>query len=334
MEACVGSWRDWPRPVLALALACAASVILGISISADGQPQGKLLNPAAWGSDHVESPVPDYTTGGECLFCHRREIGSQWAKNRHHLTIRPLTEEPEVIQDAAAPLKVAPRFVLGGEKLIRFLRRSSTYGKLDLHPHAYNPATRETSGEPKAAWQPNDFGRNCAGCHTTGVDPKTHAFSSLSIDCFSCHGEADLKHTADSSLMLLSAKRKEAARVTVSICAQCHIRSGRSRSSGLPYASNFVPGDNLFRDLKVSFADEAMAALSPVDRHILENVRDVVRFGNNSVSCLTCHQVHRPSADRHQRLPKTSAICANCHESRNGEWTTKDFKAHSATCRY
>ena len=315
-------------------LACAILVVVGVFISADEQPPSQSLDPAAWGSDHVGKPVPDYTTGGECLFCHRKEIGSQWASNRHHLTIRPLSQEAGGVRTASASLAGEPMFVLGNKKKLRFLRRSGTYGHLDLHTQAYDPATRKLSGATRAAWQSHTFGRNCAGCHTTGVDPETHAFSSLSIDCFSCHGDVDLEHTADSSRALLSAKGKTSARVIVSICAQCHIRSGTSRSSGLPYAGNFVPGDNLFRDLKVSFTDKAMAELDPSDRHILENMRDVVRLGKDSVSCLTCHRVHEPSADRHQRLPKSSAICANCHDSANGAWTTKEFKTHSTTCQY
>jgi hypothetical protein len=309
-------------------------VVFGVSISADGQPSGQPIDPAAWGSDHVGKPVPDYTTGGECLFCHRKEIGNQWARNRHHLTIRSLADEAEETRIAAASLEGEQMLVLGNKQKLRFLRPSGAYGKLDLHAQAYDPVTRKLSGSTTAAWQSHTFGRNCAGCHTTGVDPETHAFSSLSIDCFSCHGDVDPKHTADSSRVLLSGKHKAPARVIVSICAQCHIRSGKSRSSGLSYADNFVPGDNLFRDLMVSFTDKAMAALNPIDRHILENVRDVVRFGKNSMSCMNCHQVHGPSTDRHQRLPKSSAICATCHDSGNGAWTTKVFKRHSTTCQY
>ena len=334
MAARAGIKQDWFRPVLLSTLVCVVAIIPGVLISTDDQPSKKPLDPAAWGSNHVDKPVPDYITGGECRFCHRKEIGSQWAKNRHHLTIRPLVEEPKATRVLASGLKGDPQFAIGSKQMLRFLRGSKTYGKLDLYSHAYNLATHESSSETKATWQSGTFGKNCAGCHTTGVDHKTHAFSSISLDCFSCHGEADLKHSTDSSLILLAAKAKTPARVTVSICAQCHIRSGTSRSSGLPYASNFVPGDNLFQDLKVSFADKDLATLNPVDRHILENVRDVVRFGKDSVSCLTCHQVHKSSTDRHQRLSKASAICSNCHESKGGKWTTKDYETHSNTCQY
>ena len=326
--------ETWRRGLFLLAFACTIFFVVRALTSSKKQTSRKLVDPAAWGEDHVGGSVPDYVTGGECLFCHRKDIGAQWAKNRHHLTIRSVVEEPKATQAAAASLKGTAQFVLGGKKNIRFLRRSGAYGKLDLHSQQYDPVMHKLSEKTESSWESHSFGKNCAGCHTTGVDAKTHTFSSLSIDCFSCHGDVDLKHNSNSSLVLFAAKREDSARVTVSVCAQCHVRTGKSRSSGLPYANNFIPGDNLFRDFEVSFADKSLVSLNLVDRHILENVRDVIRLGNDSVTCMTCHKVHQSSSDRHQRLPKESAICANCHDSKSGEWTTKTFKKHSDLCRY
>jgi hypothetical protein len=48
--------------------------------SADGPAR---IDPAAWGSDHVGKPVPEYVTGDECLFCHREKVGPTWGANRH-----------------------------------------------------------------------------------------------------------------------------------------------------------------------------------------------------------------------------------------------------------
>jgi hypothetical protein len=334
MAARAGIGRGGHFSVLGLALACMVTLLVRVTIHSDPPPAGKVLDPGAWGSDHVGETLSDYTTGGECLFCHRKEIGGQWTRNRHHLTIRPLDGEAAVIRAAASSLGGDAQLVLGGTKRVRFLRRSASYGKLDLQVDAWDPVKQELSGESRAAWDAQDFGMHCAGCHSTGVDAKTHAFSSLSIDCFSCHGDIDLKHSTGASRMLLSAKDQAPARVTVSICAQCHIRTGTSRSTGRPYANTFVPGDNLFRDLEVSFADRDLAGLGPVDRHILENVRDVVLSGDESVTCLTCHRVHEASTDRHESLPRASAICTNCHASRNGKWVTRNLETHSAACRY
>ena len=40
------------------------------------------LNPAAWGSDHVGRPLPEYVTGEECLFCHRKDVGATLLKKQ------------------------------------------------------------------------------------------------------------------------------------------------------------------------------------------------------------------------------------------------------------
>ena len=46
------------------------------------------LDPAAWGTDHVGQPLPEYMESGECLFCHRTEVGVTWGDNKHNRTIR------------------------------------------------------------------------------------------------------------------------------------------------------------------------------------------------------------------------------------------------------
>src|SRR5581483_5051751 len=118
-------------------------------------------------------------------------------------------------------------------------------------------------------WDAQRFQDACAGCHTTGVDSREHTFSSLALDCYVCHGSADLQHSKDTALMILAKKRKDPPRVITSICAQCHVRTGKSNSTGLPYPNNFVAGDNLFRDFQVDLSPEAIAVQNPADRHVL-----------------------------------------------------------------
>jgi len=71
--------------------------------------------------------------------------------------------------------------------------------------------------------------------------PRT--FSAFGHDCYVCHGAVDLNHTGDTRLMLLSKKRRDGPEVVASICAQCHLRGGKSKSTGLPYPNQFVAGD-------------------------------------------------------------------------------------------
>jgi len=102
----------------------------------------------------------------------------------------------------------------------------------------------------KSGWEDDKFPLKCAGCHTTALDSETHAFGEPALDCYTCHGIADINHSSNTALMWLSAKHSKDPKLITSNCAQCHLRGGRSKSSGLPYANLFVAGDNLFTDFQ------------------------------------------------------------------------------------
>jgi cytochrome c553 len=117
------------------------------------------------------------------------------------------------------------------------------------------------------------------------------------------------------------------------ICAQCHLRGGRSKSTGLPYPSTFIAGDNLFKDFNVDFVRADGSALNPGDRHILRNVRDVAVGGASAPICTTCHRIHAQSSDRHRFLPRT-ATCADCHQFDGTSVRTPQYVVDSALCEY
>jgi predicted CXXCH cytochrome family protein len=231
------------------------------------------------------------------------------------------------------------KYLLGAGDHRRFLKRSPHYGKLEL----LSVSLAEIEGRDDEAlqgvhWDPDAFGDRCAGCHATAVDAKMRAFSALSLDCFTCHGDVSLEHTKQPSLVLLSAENRE-PRVVASLCGQCHLRGGASRSSGLPYPNNFVAGDNLFRDFQVDFSDEAIAQLAPLDRHVWLSVRSVVQ-GGGATTCLDCHDVHAASMDRHAAVAR-DAMCAVCHkEDSEGGVLNEDYPqaiaagGHSDVCEY
>lgn len=305
-----------------------------------GQPERKI-DPGAWGGDHVGKAVPEYVTGDECLFCHRKDVGPTWSQNRHQLTLREI--EPEAASLAALKKSDAKeladkvQLVMGGGKRQRFLKRSEAYGQLDLLSVEWRPPQGGKEGEllalAKPHWDAKKFGDGCAGCHTTGVDSVKRTFSSPSLDCYVCHGVVDPMHSKDTKLVHLSKKRNDPARVVTSICAQCHIRTGQSTSTKLPYPNNFVAGDNLFRDFKVDFSDDALKALNPGDRHILENVRDVVILGKEEVTCLSCHEVHKQSTKKHH-LVANNDYCLHCHNATGSKKIRKPYEVHSKTCGY
>ena len=132
--------------------------------------------------------------------------------------------------------------------------------------------------------------------------------------------------------MLLSKKRRSDTRVVTATCAQCHLRGGRSRSTGLPYPNNFVAGDNLFQDFEVDWRLADDATLNPGDRHVYRSVRDVM-LASSPQSCLACHNVHNASSEKHRKV-LNSAICQDCHIAGRPRKELVAYQVHSAVCEY
>ena len=338
------------RPVVTakLSLFCAAVIFaLLFNGGASGQdqnqnkPDQKSVDPKAWGGNHVGKPIPEFVHGDECLFCHRNDIGPGWQKNAHGVTVRHREDAPEVTktvesQPALAEVAKQIEYFLGSRHRVRFLKKEG-YGKFTmLNAQSAAPGA---NGQPamlidheKLAWDKEKFANRCAGCHTTAVDPETRAFSEFGLDCYTCHGDVDLNHSKDTSLVLLSKKRRNDAKAITSLCAQCHMRESKSRSTGLPYPNNFVAGDNLFQDLEVDWARADDQKLNPGDRHVWRNARDVALYGNESITCLSCHQIHANSSFKHRRVLR-APICAECHKGEGFKDVIR-YEVHSSLCEY
>ena len=301
--------------------------------SASSGPDGQL-DPTAWGEDHVgQSPPLEYIVGGECLFCHSTGLGGAWQGNPHSLAMRPAIADEAPVQalteaTGSSELTDQVRFLVGSDENVRFLRPAG-YGKLTMLSTSW--LAGGLTGEASPSWDDVVFEKDCAGCHTTAMDSATRMFASPSLDCYVCHGDVDLGHSDDSRKILLSKARQDPPRVVTSICAQCHLRGGRSRSTGRPYPNNFISGDNLFRDFEADFSEANLAQLSRADRHIWENVRDVVILGDGEVTCLSCHDVHTASSDKHEDVWQRDT-CFTCHIPRRDKSELHPFTTHSQIC--
>ncbi len=303
-----------------------------------GQQQAPAIDPAAWGGNHVGKPIPEYVQGDECLFCHRNTIGPSWQKDAHGTTIRTREDAPALraLLDAQPALAGAAKeveYFLGSRHHVRLLKRVGygRFGILDARLALVDGAWQALD-PGKTAWDRDRFANRCAGCHATAVDASTRAFTAFGLECYVCHGDVNLDHTKDSSLVLLSKKRRSEARAITSLCAQCHLREGKSRSTGLPYPNTFIAGDNLFQDFAVDWARADDPALNPGDRHIWRNVRDVALRGEEAITCLSCHQVHNNSSLKHRRILR-APICAECHAADSFK-NPKPYVVHSSLCEY
>ncbi len=308
--------------------------------AAPSKPEQKPIDPASWGGNHVGKPIPEYVHGDECLFCHRNNIGISWQKNAHGVAVRQGEDAPELAalvrnQVALSSVAAQIQYFLGSRHRIRFLKKDG-YGKFALlNTQAVlgsNMIVEKWIDVDKLTWDKERFANRCAGCHATGVDCNTKTFAAFGLDCYACHGDATLEHTKDTSLMWLSKKRRDDARAITSICAQCHLRFGKSRSTGLPYPNTFIAGDNLFQDFEVDFAKADDDALNPGDRHVWRNVRDVVHRGEQVTTCLTCHEVHANSTAKHSSA-RHEKICTDCHGEKFSP-EVKPYVVHSSLCEY
>jgi hypothetical protein len=293
-----------------LAMACAFAW-QGVASQKDTVPPKTASQPPASNGarhDHVGKPLPDYMTGDQCLFCHRGVVGPTWQQEPHAWTIREVGVPPSVPKPPADATHI-----IGSAQHFRPLKLVG-YGKF---------AVLASDGK---TWQPDVFATQCAGCHTTGVDPTTHAFSVFAFDCYSCHGDITGDHSKDPGSVFLSSKRAREPREIVAICGQCHLRGGRSQSSGLPYPNNFVAGDDLFADFKVDLKRADDSTLNPADRHVYTYTRNVLERGSKQ-TCMDCHRIHGDPALKH-------AICVDCEDPAEASKNPKPTKPRSPTCDY
>lgn len=284
--------------------------------------QAQRENQTEWGSDHTELGLPPYVTGDECLFCHR-DIGPSWGENRHQLTMRPISDLGKSLRESSklnalhAPIAEA-QFTLGERQATYLLRRSQAYGKLDLFSARIDRKDGQVSGTTETDaehlvphWDQTQFAERCAGCHATAVDVRTRAFSATSLDCFVCHGDVPLGHTSDIGQVFLSKTSRDPKHV-ISICGQCHLRGGQSKSTSLPYPNSFVAGDNLFKDFELDLSPESWESRSFADHHVFQNSYETVVAGDSKLTCVSCHSVHQQNSEMHQGLGHES-LCNSCH---------------------
>jgi hypothetical protein len=241
------------------------------------------------GADTFAQSIADYPTGDSCLFCHRNEIGATWLVNSHAWTVRPVGEAPEVGKVPADATHVI------GKEHFRALKQNG-YGKFALL----------TLGG--TSWQANVFEKQCAGCHTTAVNPQTGEFSSIALDCYSCHGNVPEDHATRKGTALLSRTRPDADKEVISICGSCHLRGGRSKASGRPYPHAYVAGDDLFKDFQVNLKLDSKARLDGTDSHVYLKTRAVMQGGSDK-SCVDCHRIHGPPHEQRRDAKHFSEIC-------------------------
>ena len=251
-------------------------------------------------AEALAQSIADYPTGDSCLFCHRDDIGSSWLDNAHAWTIRPVGEAPRV-----SPVPPDATHVIGKEHF-RPLKQNG-YGKFALL----------TVGG--TSWQPNVFEKQCAGCHTTAVNPQTGEFSSIGLDCYACHGNVPEDHATRKGAALLSRTRPNADKEVIEICGSCHLRGGRSKISGRPYPHAYIAGNDLFKDFQVDLQlDSESAARQQRLTRLPEDARGLARRLGQELRRLSSRpRSARAAATRQQALQRDLSLLVDAHSDRH-----------------
>ena len=294
-----------------------------------------------WGTDHINQEVPEYSTGGECLFCHRDYVGPRWPHNAHSLSMRvPEAEEPAMTSlrktEGGDAIADEVTMMLGAQEHIRYLKKLPAYGKAAILDGTFHVKAGGGTLDPATGlkWDDDLFNNKCAGCHATAIDPETAGFGSPGLDCFVCHGIVAEDHATVPGTAIFSTRKAGDPRIEVASCGQCHLRGGKAKSNDRPYPNNFVPGDNLLRDFQVDFSEESLKGMDIIEQHIFANSRHVLVGKKTAVTCTSCHSIHGESTKKHTELAETK-YCTICHEPGKAMNDVKlPSPRQSKTCQY
>lgn len=236
----------------------------------------------AYAADVIEDA--DYVGESECSSCHR-DYSRTHGDSRHALTLQDTSRTQdgvvadftlnEEVRQVQFPEEDAPRaftaddiaFAVGSGRYIQRYLYEIDRGEYAVFPAEWNVTEQVwqpyTLAEnwPDAAY---DWNANCAGCHTTGLNPERGRWEDDGVQCESCHGPGSV-HLEVVDDVGRSPDEEELAQIRASIivspdpqlCGQCH-GQGTEPSEGRPYPVEYRPGGVLVND-------ETFALVAPDD---------------------------------------------------------------------
>jgi hypothetical protein len=168
----------------------------------------------------------------------------------------------------------------------------------------------------------------CLECHTTFVgslQPSLNRFDKasmvLGITCEKCHGPGG-NHVArnQSKIPLRPGQAEDIVNPAslsrdrqMDLCALCHAGPGTPRAPAFSFSAGGVLGQYL------SIADDAPENPADVHAHQFQQLRSSRCFRSSSMTCTTCHDVHKPQRD----AASFSEHCLTCHKVEScGEYST------------
>lgn len=217
-------------------------------------------------------PVADYEGAEDCASCHR-DLTQNHTSSRHALALRKVGADPSVIQadfaagetertvtfpneTAARPFKASDvAFIIGSGRYVERYVYQIERNKYAIFPAEWNVAEKKWQPyKAGQAWPTDptyDFVANCAGCHTTDLNPTRGRWGDDGVQCEACHGPGSIhKDLATDAGRDPNADQLKAIRASISLtpdaqtCGQCH-SVGTDPETKQPYTVRFRPGGTL-----------------------------------------------------------------------------------------
>lgn len=256
-----------------------------------------------WTSFGQPLVASDFVGSQTCALCHK-DKAKLLQTSIHSKMIRPATgaQLVEVHGNLSAPKAPKPTditHVMGGwykeESYIKAVTNVDGTVSYTVTNFQWDPIKGTyVDNQPLRDWLVK-----CAGCHTTGYDPKTRAFNEFNIGCEHCHGPGKDHVEAGGEKSLIVIDRSNEG------CGHCHIRAESAATADFPAkAFNFPIGYELGKPETLKFVPEALtnaASFFPdgTSKRHRQQYLDVHYAGfrttkhyEKGVACIDCHDPH------------------------------------------
>lgn len=263
----------WCLSVSGLLLVNLAMALLLAAPLAVAQDEGEEPEPVEQAEEQPVVAALEYVGSRECRDCHRSTY-SAFRSTNHSLTLQPVdTDEgrESVLGDfdSGADLRTvllpgedSPRpfsvddiaFVLGAGRGLQAYIYERADGDYVVFPAEWDVKKQEWIALELAHEWPDpafEFGANCAGCHTVGLDIQNYRWEEAGVQCETCHGPgsahvdaADAASRRPTDEEIAGIRQAIASGTDPHACGQCHSR-GTAPDGIHPYPVDYLPGANL-----------------------------------------------------------------------------------------
>jgi hypothetical protein len=267
------------------------------------------------------SKPANYVGSLQCRVCHSREYFA-WRQTAHSRTLRDSSQNRRAIVGDFSTSGGIRKFsaeevsyVIGGITVQQYLKKSGD--DYIVLPAQYDIENSRWLPLPERI-EKRTFFRDCAGCHTTGLNPEQKDFAEPGVGCEACHGPGSNHIIAplDKKSETIVNSTQLSTHLSAMVCGSCHTQ-GEALHGEYAYPAGFKPGEQLaevFHSVENGDRDyfwPSGNAKEPPLQYL-----DWLKSGHSEagVGCLNCHTVHaKDNLNPAQTILPADSMCLSCH---------------------